>query len=215
MFFFAIIGSASTAVLLQLPDIAPIGYPAHCAREAAPTEKVTIEFIRSRRGALFRTRVKESTNRCFNQPAKHHVADWGHSVLSGGNDGAMPARGTITLTFNRDRSGHEPDERTLKRIKASLHDIAESLRKKENPHEALERLREISDEYKTVLPASEAIAHSLLAAIAYHDLGQDEKALEVLLDAQNTQKRYGLSASMGSDLSASITELEHMIRTNR
>lgn len=215
MFFLVILGVALTAEPLQLPHIMPVGYPAHCAQEAAAIEKVTVEFTVSPSDGSFRVKVKKSTNQCFNQPANQHVAKWGHAIVAAGNDSALPARGVITLTFNRDSSHNELDRAALKRIRESFHTIAESLRNKESPRKALKRLEKISDEYKTALPPSEVIVHSLLTAIAYHDLGQDEKALSILLETKQIQSEYGLPAALDADLNASITELENVIRKGR
>ena len=189
---------------------APVGYPAHCAKDAAPVETVRLEFSLSPQGKPERIQVLDSTNRCFDRPAIIYVSDWVYGPRTTHAPGVQPQTATVTLRFDRDGSTRTAGPSRTEKLRDELAAISHRLGNDGDPSEALRRLEEIENEYSGFLFSGELVAHRILTAIAYQAKGDIDGALELLRQTKKHRRRYGVSREQSAMLQETISDLERL-----
>lgn len=189
---------------------APVGYPAHCAKDAAPVETVKLEFSLSPQGKPERIRVQDSTNRCFERPAIIYVSDWVYGPRATHAPGVQPQKATVTLRFDRDGSTPPSGPSRTEKLRDDLAEISKRLGDDGDASEALRRLEAIEKEYSGLLFGTELVAHRILTAIAYQANGETDYALELLRQTKKHRRRYGVSREQSAMLEETIIDLERL-----
>ena len=212
VFFVIASGLPAPAAAQGSPPVAyaPVGYPSHCAKDAAPVETVRLEFSLSPQGKPERIRVQDSTNSCFNRPAIAYVSDWMYAPFAMGAPGVQPQKATVTLRFDRDNSLPPPGPSRTEKLRGELAEISQRLGNDGDASESLRRLATIEDEYSGLLFGAELVAHRILTAIAYQANGETDYALELLRQTKKHRRRYGISREQSGVIQETISDLERL-----